>query len=303
MSVAIVTGANGFIGSAVVKELVKSGYKVYAVVRGGRAHRLTGLARVKIVDCSLEKIVRLDRSIREKCDVFYHFAWSGSAGKERADTRLQLDNAQWAAQCISAAKWAGCKRVVFAGSIAEKESLAAAYTAGFRPGTGYIYGGGKVAAHILSSCVAAAEGIDLIFGEITNAYGAGEESPRLINTVIRKCMAGISPELTAGTQNYDFVYIDDVARAFRLIGEKGKPFTNYTIGSSHAKPLKEFMRELQQAVFPDILFRFGEIPFTGVELPLSAFDCSETERDTGFRAEVPFEEGCKRTYDWWRARQ
>ena len=42
-------------------------------------------------------------------------------------------------------------------------------------------------------------------------------------------------------QNYDFVYIDDVARAFRLIGEKGKPFHEYVIGSGNAKPLKNFL--------------------------------------------------------------
>ena len=54
-----------------------------------------------------------------------------------------------------------------------------------------------------------------------------------------------APQFTAGTQNYDFVYIDDVARAFRLIGEKGKPFHEYLIGSSTARPLKEFLLEMK----------------------------------------------------------
>ena len=43
---------------------------------------------------------------------------------------------------------------------------------------------------------------------ITNAYGVGERSPRMVNTTIQKCIRGEAPQFTAGTQNYDFVYID-----------------------------------------------------------------------------------------------
>lgn len=303
MKIAVVTGANGFVGSAVVNELLSNNYKVYAVVRNNHADRLSDLDNVEIVNCELSDIDRLPGQITEKCDVFYHFAWSGSAGKDRANTRLQLDNVQWSVESIRAAKKLGCSRFVFAGSIVEKECLAAAYTGGNRPGLGYIYGGGKVAAHILCSSVAAAEGIDLLWGEITNAYGVGEVSPRLVNSTIRKCIAGVSPEFTAGTQNYDFVYIDDVARAFRLIGENGKPFTSYVIGSSAAKPLKEFLIEMKDAIAPELPFKFGDVPFTGIDLPLSDFDCRKTEEDTGFKAGISFAEGCRRTFEWWKERE
>ena len=178
--------------------------------------------------------------------------------------------------------------------------MAAAYAPGNRPGLGYIYGGGKLIAHVMCMSVAADIGIDLIWPEITNAYGAGERSPRLVNTTIQKCLRGEPPQFTAGTQNYDFVYIDDVARAFRLIGERGKPFHEYLIGSSTARPLKEFLLEMQSAVAPELDFQFGDLPFTGIDLPLSAFDCAQTQADTGFRAEISFAEGCKRTMAWWK---
>ena len=119
-----------------------------------------------------------------------------------------------------------------------------------------------------------------------------------MNTTIRKCIKGEAPQFTAGTQNYDFVYIDDVARAFYLIGKNGKPFHEYLIGSSTARPLKEFLLEMKQSIAPDLDFIFGDIPFTGTNLPLSVFDCSQTEKDTGFKAEISFAEGTKRTRDW-----
>jgi nucleoside-diphosphate-sugar epimerase len=299
MKTAIITGANGFVGSSTLRELINYGYVVYAVDIEGTDNNIPKSSSVIHVPCDIKEIADLKNRIPTgKADIFFHFAWAGSAGVARADTALQLQNAQWTVDCLRTANDLGCKRFISAGSIVEHETISAAYTQGNKPGLGYIYGGGKVAAHIMCMSVAVDIGIDLIWPEITNAYGPGEKSPRLINTTLKKCLRGETPEFTAGTQNYDFVYIDDVARAFRLIGENGKPFHEYLIGSSSARPLKEFLLEMQAAVAPDLNFKFGDIPFTGIDLPLSKFDCTQTEKDTGFKAEISFAEGCKRTIDW-----
>ena len=299
MKKAVVTGANGFVGSAVVRELLLHNYKVYALDRDTCYENIPDDQNVVFVPCDLTKMITLKEKMpADDYEAFYHFAWVGSAGPIRADVSIQLNNVQWTVDSVRAAKGIGCKRFICAGSITEHEAIAAAYSQGNRPGLGYIYGAGKVSAHIICMSIAVQLGIDLVWSEITNAYGVGERSPRLVNTTIQKCIRGESPQFTAGTQNYDFVYIDDVARAFRLIGENGKAFHEYLIGSSNARPLKEFLLEMQLAIAPNLEFKFGDLPFTGIDLPLSKFDCAQTEADTGFRAEISFAEGCRRTFEW-----
>lgn len=297
MKKALVTGANGFVGSALVKDLIANGVEVIALDRTDCNNNIP--EGVRFIAHELAESQKLPELIADRdIDVFYHFAWVGSAGPARADSALQLNNAQWTIDCLRAAKAMDCKKFVCAGSIMEHETIAAAYKQGNKPGLGYIYGSGKLVAHTMCMSVAADIGIDLCWAKITNAYGVGEFSPRFVNTTIRKIINDEPLQFTSGTQNYDFVYIDDVARAFRLIGENGKPFCHYLIGSSNAKPLREFVLEMKAALAPEKEFVFGDVPFTGVNMPLSEFDCSVTEQDTGFRAEIPFGEGVRRTMKW-----
>lgn len=301
MKKAIVTGANGFVGHWLVKKLVKNDIYVYAVVRdeNSQVDSIKNLNNVKIVYCDLENISKLDNIITDRdIDVFYHFAWNGSAGNARVDERLQMNNVLWTVDSVRVASKIRCKKFVGAGSVMEKESLLATYTQGNAPGMAYIYGDAKIAAHCISKSVAGQLGIEHIWAMITNAYGEGELSPRFVNTTIRKIINNDSLQFTSAAQNYDFVHISDVARAFFLIGENGKNNCEYIIGSSNAKPLKEFIIELQQALAPDKELLFGNVPFTGINMPLENFDTSHTENDTGFRAKISFGEGVKRTMEW-----
>ena len=231
-------------------------------------------------------------------DTFIHFAWAGSAGPQRTDYNLQLNNAVNTVECLKAAKEIGCKRFVCAGSIMEYEVEAAVHAQGNKPGMGYIYGMGKHIAHCLCKAVAADIGIELLWPIITNAYGVGEFSPRFINTTLRKIINGEALEFTSGIQNYDFVYVTDVAKAFYLISEYGKPFCEYVIGSGQAAPLKEFIKRMISACAPQGTPIFGNVPYTGVNMPVETFSNQELVSDCHFQPEVSFEEGTQRTMKW-----
>ena len=295
----IITGADGFVGSYTVNYFLEQGCRVLALDMGEKPHRLGEHPRLTYAQCDISDAAALEAAAQSgNYDTFIHFAWAGSAGPARVDYNLQMKNALTTVECLKTAKKLGCKRFVCAGSIMEKEVEAAVHDQGSRPGMGYIYGMGKHIAHCLCKSVAADIGIELVWPMITNAYGAGELSPRFVNTTIRKIIQGEPLQFTSGTQSYDFVYVTDVARAFYLIAKNGRPFCEYMIGSSTARPLKEFIIEMVRSLAPDRQPIFGDIPFTGTNMPLSTFDCTDTERDCGFRAGVSFAEGTRMTMDW-----
>jgi nucleoside-diphosphate-sugar epimerase len=297
MKKAVITGVSGFIGSALAEYLVTQGVEVIGL---DRVKPRISNTHIKFVPMELSNISECDPKELYGADIFYHLAWKSLSGEERGNVQVQLDNVKWTVDCLKFSKRIGCGRFAGAGSIMEKEAVAATTDRSAKPNMAYVYGGAKFAAHTMCMYVADDIGIDIVWPMITNAYGPGEISPRFINSTIRKIVNGDKLEFTLGEQNYDFVYITDVAKAMYLIGENGKSFNEYLIGSGLARPLKEFILEIKSIMnlAPERKFEFGAVPFTGSNLPLSAFDSSKTESDTGFKAAIGFTDGIRQVVKW-----
>ena len=300
MKKVIVTGANGFVGSAVCKELSEKGIEVIAVIRD-EEENISSIACVdnlKIVYCDLSNFRKLGDIILDRdIDALFHFAWVGSAGPLRGNSDVQVKNVQYTCDTVMACSEMGCKRFIFASSIMEYEIQALMETE-TTPEINSLYCSAKIAADYMARTISGSYGIDYIRAVISNIYGPGELSPRLINTSIRKMLKGEHCSFSEGKQLYDFIYISDAAKAFVSLGEKGKTNKTYYIGSLDPKPLREFLIEMRDCVDSNIVIGLGEIPFGGISLSYNEFDIYALKSDTGFSPEVSFGEGIKRTIDW-----
>lgn len=300
MKKAIVTGANGFVGSAVCKELSEKGVEVLAIIRhpDEPIDNISKLKGLRIVYCDLADFGKLADIITDRdIDVFYHFAWVGSAGPLRGDADVQMNNVKYTCDTVKACERMRCKRFVFASSIMEYE-IEAVMASEATPGINTLYCSAKVAADYMARTIAGNVGIDYIRAVISNIYGPGELSPRLVNTSLRKLLKGEHCAFSAGEQMYDFIYISDAAKTFYAIGEGGKPNKTYYIGSQQPRPLMEFLLDMKDCVDPDINIGLGEIPFNGVSLTYQEFDINAVKDDTGFIPEVSFSDGINKTIEW-----
>lgn len=302
MKKAIVTGANGFVGTAVCKELSTQGVEVIAVIRRpdevfGKIAENNG---IRIVYSDLTNYRNLAEVISDRdADALFHFAWTGSAGTLRGDADVQLSNVKYTCDTVKTCADLGCKRFVFASSIMEYE-IEATMATDATPGINTLYSTAKVAADYMARTIAGSLEIDYIRAVISNIYGPGEMSQRLVNTSLRKMLNGEYCAFSAGEQMYDFIYITDAAKSFAAIGEKGKNNKTYYIGSQEPKPLKEFILTMRDRVDPNIMIGLGEIPFNGVSLSYKEFDIYAVKDDTGFVPQISFKEGIDNTIAWLR---
>lgn len=258
---------------------------------------------IVIVECNLNNISNIPNLIKDRdIDVIYHFAWQGVWGNDLKDENIQLANIYATLELIYAAYEMKIKAFIGAGSIHESELIFEMCENKTITNMGIMYKTSKLAAHYMAKAKAGNLGIKFFWPIITNAYGIGENSGRLVNTVIRKIFNGQVPDLSEGYQNYDFIYIDDVSNAFYLIGERGIDGTNYIIGSGIVKPLKEYIQIVgdiaNSYIHSNIKLGFGNINTNAVFLPEYCFDISQLEKDTGFTPCVSFEEGIRITVDW-----
>lgn len=294
---AIVTGATGFVGKSLVSQLLEDKKKVTVIVRDKKKVPAEWLDHVSIIECSLDNLKNLSIVNMEPADTFYHFAWSGTSGMERADVTLQLKNVENTVDAVRLAKKLNCTRFVNAGSIMEYEAVKYATADEEKLGMGNIYSTAKLSADFMAKIVATKEEIAYINVIISNIFGVGEKSDRFLNTTLKKMLRNEIIPLTHGNQIYDFIYVSDAIKAIVLAGECGKANCSYYIGNDQQYPLKEFVLKMKEILKSSSELQFGKVPLNAETLNYKEFDTAKLAR-LGFRPQITFEEGIRKTTEW-----
>lgn len=295
----IVTGATGFVGHHLVNELICRKENVTIIVRDEKKIPTDWRDKVHIVKSTVYDYARLSEELftSREYDAFYHLAWDGTSGMERADEKIQLANVQGSIEAVKLAKRLNCQRFVNAGSIMEYEAIAYCNNADIIPGMGNIYSIAKLTADYMAKTVALNNNLEYINVIISNIYGAGEKSGRFLNTILCQMLRNERISLTEGWQLYDFIYVLDAVNAVLLAGKQGENNHAYYIGNEKPRPLREFVIEMKQVLDSTSELAFGEVEFRGVSLSYKEFDTSKLAK-LGFVPQYTFEEGIQKTKEW-----
>lgn len=288
------------IGAALIKECIKKGIEVYAVIRAssGKKMRLPESEKLHMVDCSLEELEALPQKITEKCDTFYHIAWGNTGENRNSSTELQSRNIAYTLAAVKTAHALGCRRFIGAGSQAEYGPMDVDKISPDSPVNPTTpYGAAKLASGQLARMLCKELGMECIWPRIFSVYGIYEKETTMVASGLRKMLAGENTSFTPALQRWDYLFSADAGRAYYLIGEKGKDGAVYCVGSGRAAPLKDYieiMAELTGAEETGI----GARPYPeGAVMNLCA-DISSLTADTGFVPEYTFREGIRETITW-----
>ncbi len=295
MKRAVITGATGAIGIAIIKELVKRGTEVLVLCREGssRNGNIPADPLISRKYCSLQQLSSVENDTGKNYDVFYHLAWEGTAGTARNDMYLQNKNVQYALDAVKAAKIFGCYTFIGAGSQAEygrSDKPLTADTPAF-PENGY--GIAKLCAGQMTREYARSIGLKHIWVRILSVYGPNDGKNSMVSLAIDKLQRGEVPQFTKGEQIWDYLYSGDAAKAFALLGDKGTDGKTYVLGSGEKRPLAEYIKDIRDVVAPHMQLALGAVPYGERQVMYLTADISEIFSDTGWKPETPFRQGIK----------
>ncbi|MBE6667550.1 MAG: NAD(P)-dependent oxidoreductase [Ruminococcaceae bacterium] len=300
---AVVTGATGAVGMALLAELSEQGVETLVLCRKGsrRNDRIKESRYIKKVECSLDELESFALGTNEKYDVFYHFAWEGTTGSSRNDMPLQNRNVKYALDALALAARLGCNTFVGAGSQAEYgrvEGKLTPETPAF-PENGY--GIAKLCAGSMCRVSAEALGIRFVWARILSVYGPYDTENSMVMSTLKKIINRERPSFTAGEQIWDYLYSADAARALYLLGATETAKGIYCLGSGKPRPLKDYIIAIRNEADAEAEIGLGEIPYAPNQVMYLCADISKLTTDTGFVPKTDFADGIKKTAEWYKA--
>lgn len=292
----IVTGANGFIGSSLIKKLIEKKVNVIALDISFQHSKLPVSNFIQEIEISLDDVEKMVEVIPyAEYDAFYHLAWAGVNGPSKADPVIQLKNAEMAMNCATVAKRLGVKKLLCAGTIAERatESLSNLnITSG-----GMMYGVAKHCTHLMLETYCKNIGLEFVWMQFSNIYGPANKTGNLVSYTIGELEKGSEASFGPALQPYDFILVDDLIEAVLRLGENKTSKNSYFIGSGEPRQLKDYLLEIGQLCGKEELIKIGLRPDDGIKYTLDMFNTEPIKEDIGEYVTKNFTDGIKYTLE------
>ncbi len=303
-TVALVTGGGGFIGSALVKRLLRDGQSVRVLdnfATGRRANLEEVLGEIELIEGDLQSYERVHNAVRG-CDYAFHLGALPSVPRSIQDPLTSnATNVVGTLNVLLAARDEGVRRVVYASSsslygasteLPKREDMPALPIAP--------YAVSKLAAEGYCRAFHQVYGLETVALRYFNVFGPGQDPQSqyaaVIPNFITAALDGGRPIVHGdGEQSRDFTFVDNAVDANILAaGAVGAAGEALNIACGERTSLNDIIGRLSELSGREIE-SVNTDPRPG-DVRHSLADISKAREVLGYAPAIDFEEGLRRTY-------
>lgn len=300
----LVTGGNGFLGRHVIRKLRERGVED-AIVPRSHEHDLTDRAQVAAL---------WDEA---RPDVVIHLAArvGGIGANMAAPADLYVTNLLMGTYVIEQARLAETPKTVLLGTICAypKHTPVPFHETslwdGYPEETNAPYGVAKKALLVHAQANRAQYGQNAIYLLPTNLYGPEDkfhsDVSHVIPALIKKCVEAIErgdesiPVWGTGSATREFLYVDDCAEGIVLATERYDGAEPVNLGADHEVAIADLAEMIAKLTGFEGTLEWDATKPDGQ--PRRRVDATRARELFGFEAQMPLEEGLRRTIEWYRA--
>jgi nucleoside-diphosphate-sugar epimerase len=304
-----VLGASGFIGRWVARTLNERGAKTYVVVRDQSAaeaifsaYGIHGdLFEVDLRD--RDAVRRLYEKVRPS--ITFNLAGYGVDRSECDETTAYEINAhlvRFVGEVVAEIRdttWPG-QDLVHVGSALEYGTIGGHLGEDSKPNPTTLYGKSKLAGTLALADCCRTGGIEALTARLFTVYGPGEHRGRLLPSLLEAYRTGQRLQLTAGDQEKDFTYVEDVAEGLLHLGlAKAQPGEIVNLATGTLVSVRGFAEAAARVLrMPAEHLLFGTLPSRADDMKHSTVEVARLRGLTDWIPSTKIDEGIRRTRDF-----
>jgi UDP-glucose 4-epimerase len=291
----LVTGASGFVGSHLCRNLGNKGAEIHAVSRSTRSSGFSYLKWWQVDLGNIEQVRKLFSDVQP--DIVFHLA-SIATGRHDLDLVLPIfhGNLTSTVNLLTAAtEFGGCHRIVLASSLEEPE-LEEAGAIPYSP-----YGAAKWASSSYGRMFHALYKTPIAIARLFMIYGPAQpDINKLIPYVTLSLLQGKAPQVSSGQRKVDWIYIDDVIEGLLALAQTPDiEGCTVDLGSGDFVTVHDIVNHLVRLTGSVIEPLYGALPDRPPE-PVRVANIARAYNILGWKPKVSLENGLQHTINWHR---
>ncbi|MEI9919612.1 MAG: NAD(P)-dependent oxidoreductase [Bacteroidota bacterium] len=258
----LLSGATGFLGASLAKDLALNGFKVVALTRNSSSlKRFDDFKSDNIVFVNTDEPGYKEHLVELQPASFIHSAWSGVSAKGRDDWEAQAENIKFSTGLLLLSAELKIKKIIGLGSQAEYGNFHGRINEETQAVPVSAYGAAKLATFQMLRSFCEQHGMEWYWLRLFSTYGKREDSTWLIPSVISNAINNKPMDLTGCEQRYDYLFTKDLATAIIAVLNSTGASGLYNLSSNTSIRLKDLISKIGELVNPAAKFNFGALPY------------------------------------------